>query len=67
MNKKDKIWWANFRDNIRGYITNDEYLKVSELHSLYFDHAINYPCKCNPKVIQSYIDDLNLIYDGSAK
>lgn len=62
MNDKDKIWWKNFRDNIRNFITNDEYKMVCELHAYYFDHVINYPCKCSPAIIQSYIDDLNDLF-----
>jgi len=62
MTKQDWIWWQNFRDNLRGTLTNDEYLKVSELHANYFNHKVNYPCKCSPAVIQSYIDDLNEFY-----
>lgn len=62
MKKSDKEWWGNFRDNLRHTVSNDEYLKISELHAEYFNHKVNYPCKCSPKVIQSYIDDLNELY-----
>lgn len=62
MKKTDKEWWQKFRDNLRNVVTNDEYLRISELHAQYFNHDVNYPCKCSPKVIQSYIDDLNELY-----
>jgi hypothetical protein len=62
MKKKDKLWWGVFRENLRSTVANDEYRTISEMHAFYFEHAINYPCKCNPKVIQSYIDDLNELY-----
>lgn len=62
MTISDRQWWKNFRDNLRNTVSNDEYNKISELHAKYFDHKVNYPCKCNPKVIQSYIDDLNENY-----
>jgi hypothetical protein len=62
MTKEDKDWWNNFRDNLRNTVSNDEYRKISELHAKYFNHQVNYPCKCNPKVIQSYIDDLNELF-----
>lgn len=62
MKKSDKEWWKNFRDNLRNRVSNDEYLRISELHAHYFNHNVNYPCKCSPKVIQSYIDDLNELY-----
>lgn len=62
MKKIDRVWWKEFRDNLRGTVQNDEYNKICEFHAYYFDHAINYPCKCSPKIIQSYIDDLNELY-----
>ena len=67
MTKEDWIWWQNFRDNLRGTLTNDEYLKVSQLHANYFDHKVNYPCKCSPRIIQSYIDDLNDFWSNNPK
>ena len=62
MNKIDSIWWVNFRDNLRNTVANDEYMRICELHANYFNHKLNLPCKCNPKIIQSYIDDLNELY-----
>jgi hypothetical protein len=62
MKKSDKEWWQNFRDNLRNTVSNDEYRMISELHAHYFNHIVNYPCKCSPKIIQSYIDDLNAKY-----
>lgn len=63
MNDNDKEYWITFRENVKGYITHDEYRKISELHAFYFEHFTNYPCKCNPKIIQSYIDDLNKLFN----
>jgi hypothetical protein len=62
MKTEDKIWWKQFRDNLRNTVSNDEYLVICELHSFYFNHPLVKPCKCNPEVIQSYIDDLNELY-----
>ena len=62
MSKEDKIWWESFRDNLRGTVSNDEYLKICNFHANYFNHKLNLPCKCSPKIIQSYIDDLNELY-----
>jgi len=62
MKTEDFLWWGNFRDNLRNTVSNDEYLVICELHSKYFDHKLVLPCKCNPKVIQSYIVDLNELY-----
>lgn len=62
MNTEDFLWWGKFRDNLRNTVSNDEYLVICELHSLYFNHPLVKPCKCNPAIIQSYIDDLNELY-----
>ena len=62
MNTNEFIWWASFRENLRNTIENSEYKYISELHAKYFNHKLNYPCKCNPKIIQSYIDDLNELF-----
>jgi len=67
MTKQDWLWWQTFRDNLRGTLTNDEYLKVCELHAHYYEHKVNYPCKCSPKIIQSYIDDLNEFWSTNPK
>ena len=63
MKTEDFLWWGDFRDNLRNTLSNDEYRRVSELHAKYFNHNLVYPCKCSPKVIQSYIDDLNSLYN----
>ena len=33
MTKEDWFWWQTFRDNLGHTISNDEYLKVSQLHA----------------------------------
>lgn len=63
MKEEDFLWWKDFRENLRNTVSNDEYRKLSELHSEYFNHELVYPCKCSPKIIQSYINDLNDLYD----
>ena len=62
MNTEDKKWFNDFRENLRNTVENDEYNKLCELHAFYFNHKINYPCKCNPKIIQSYINDLTELF-----
>ena len=62
MNTNDFIWWASFRENLRNTVEDSEYRMISQLHATYFNHKVNYPCKCNPKIIQSYIDDLNKLF-----
>jgi hypothetical protein len=65
MNETDYKWWQGFRDNLRNTITNSEYLKITDMHAYYFNHKVVRPCKCSPKIIQSYIDELNVIYKNA--
>ena len=67
MNKEDWKWWQDFRDNLRNVVSNDEYLRICELHSVYFNHKLVKPCKCNPAIIQGYIDDLNQFWSTKPK
>ena len=67
MNITDWNWWLEFRNTESTIITNDEYIKICLLHSIYFEHKFKKPCKCNPKRIQKYIDDLNEFWDSKPK
>lgn len=67
MTKLDYNYWKAFREDKKSYLTNDEYRIVCELHAKYFRHDVVYPCKCNPKIIQSYIDDLNEHFNSIGK
>jgi hypothetical protein len=62
MKVKDFVWWANFRENLKNTLSNDEYINICDMHAYYFNHAVTRPCKCNPKIIQSYIDELNELF-----
>ena len=55
-------WWSDFRKGKKQYLQNDEYRIICELHAKYFNHKLKYVCKCSPKSIQKYIDDLNEYY-----
>jgi len=55
----DFLWWAKFREETKHYLYNSEYRTVCEIHARLFEHPVNYPCKCNPSVIQLYIDEIN--------
>lgn len=63
MNNTDWKWWKDFREVKRGYLTNDEYRMVSEIYARIKSQNVNYPCKCSPKVIQNYIDEINLTFE----
>ena len=62
MEKIHYNWWKDFRETKKQYLSNDEYRTICELHALYFEHKLKYVCKCSPKHIQKYIDDLNEFY-----
>jgi elongation factor P--beta-lysine ligase len=64
MNEQDKIIWAVFRDDTKGYLHHDEYMMICNYHAKYKDHELILPCKCDPAVIQSYINDLNQIFEN---
>ena len=63
MNADDLLWWANFREKNRPYLENDEYRYICELHAREFNHKVDYVCKCNPKRIQQFIDELNAKFE----
>lgn len=65
MNEQDKIWWEQFREGSGSTITSEEHKKISELHAAYFNHKYYKPCGCNPKTIQSWINELNELYLGN--
>jgi hypothetical protein len=63
MNTDDFIWWANFREQTKPYLENDEYKMICEIYARVNDLKLEYPCKCNPEKIQRWIDELNLEYE----
>lgn len=60
----DFDWWADFINIKKNSITDDEYLKICQLHSHYFNHSFRKPCKCSPREINRWIKDLNELYDN---
>ena len=67
MNINDWHWWSDFRNGLGKSISRVEYKKICVLHSVYFEHKLKYPCTCNPKAIQKYIDDLNKFWESKPK
>jgi len=63
MTQDDKLWWSNFREGNRPYLENDEYKMICEIHAREFNHKVDYVCKCNPKRIQQFIDELNAKFE----
>ena len=62
LTKEDYDYWTEFRSGIKNRINNAELKRISKIHSVYFNHKYNEPCTCNPKAIQSYINDINKLY-----
>ena len=62
MNKIDYLTWEAFRRDPKNSITSEEYEMVSRLHSKYFNHTFYKPCTCNPRTIQTWIDNLNELF-----
>tara|TARA_R100000935_G_scaffold20245_1_gene38330 strand:+ start:5202 stop:5405 length:204 start_codon:yes stop_codon:yes gene_type:complete len=62
LNKKDYKYWTIFRAAKKSTITKEELNEISVLHSHYFKHKFVLPCSCNPKQIQSWVNDINTLY-----
>ncbi len=56
--------WEAFRVSKRDTITKSEYEMVCNLHSKYYKHKFYKPCTCNPKEINKWIKDLNIIWNN---
>jgi len=59
---EDFIWWAKFREETKPYLHNSEYQMICQIHARLFEHEVHYPCKCNPSVVQLYINEINEEY-----
>jgi hypothetical protein len=63
MEKLDVKDWEKFREKTSSRIDRDEVVLIAELHAKYFNHKMKVPCSCSPKRIQTWINDLNKIYE----
>lgn len=63
MDKIDKIDWKKFITKNSQSIKRKEYILICELHAKYYQHRYYEPCTCNPKVIKTWIQQLNDIYE----
>jgi|TARA_R110000803_G_scaffold94285_1_gene161874 hypothetical protein len=66
-NKDDYKTWEAFRISKSDTILRAEYQMVCLLHSQYYNHAYYEPCTCNPKIINKWIKDLNIVWDNELK
>lgn len=65
MEENDRLDWYQFRNNDAPNVTHTEYVMIAKLHSKYYNHKYKLPCKCNPRVINKYIEDLNKLYEAN--
>ena len=68
--EEDYNKWTIFRKSKRVTITAKEFEMVCKFHALYSvpKHHYYKPCTCNPRIIKSWITDLNNIWgNGSIK
>jgi hypothetical protein len=65
MDKNDRDEWMKFRSQNTSLITAKEYEMVCLFHSKYFNHKFQKPCTCSPKIINSWISQINKLYDAN--
>ena len=63
-NKYDRSKWKKFRMGKKSVISRPEFELGCQLHAKYYEHKLHYPCTCNPKEINKYIQDLNKIWEN---
>ena len=59
--------WTKFRMGDKHSISESELKLVSKLHSEYYKHKYIVPCSCSPKRINSWIADLNKIWENGSE
>lgn len=65
--KDDRGNWKKFRMGKKQHISAAEFELVCELHAKYYKHRFYKPCTCNPKTINKWIKDLNIIWNNGNK
>tara|TARA_R110000868_G_scaffold303369_3_gene563865 strand:- start:1694 stop:1915 length:222 start_codon:yes stop_codon:yes gene_type:complete len=57
--------WQQFRMGAKhDIITPTEFTLVCDLHSKYYKHRFYKPCTCDPRTVNKWIKDLNIIWDN---
>jgi hypothetical protein len=56
--------WARFREKKSNIMTKEEVRLLCELHSIYYKHSYWVPCTCSPKTYNTWIKQLNVIYNN---
>ncbi len=63
-NKYDFKRWEEFRLSKKSTISREEFEMVCQFHSTYYKHPMHHPCTCNPKLINKWIKELNVVWDN---
>ena len=63
-NKYDFKDWEQFRLSKKSTISREEFEMVCQLHATYYNHKYYEPCTCNPKLINKWIKELNVVWDN---
>ena len=63
-NKNDFKNWEKFRLSKKSTISRKEFKMVCKLHAAYYDHKYFEPCTCNPKLINKWISELNIVWSN---
>lgn len=56
--------WTEFRSVESNTLNQQEQNLVAEIHALYFHHTFYKPCGCSPKQWNSWIHQINQIYEN---
>ena len=65
MEELDKIDWAEFRASVNNVLNREQFELICQLHAKYYKHSYYKPCTCLPKVVKTWIAQLNDIYDSN--
>jgi len=63
-NNYDFKQWEEFRLSKRSTINREEFKLVCQFHATYYNHKYFEPCTCNPKLINKWISELNVIWNN---
>jgi len=63
MEEIDKKDWKQFKADVKGKLSQEQYKLLCRLHSKYYNHKYYEPCSCSPKRLLQWIADINKIYD----
>ena len=57
--------WEQFRlGENKDTITAKEFWLVCDLHAKYYKHKFYKPCTCDPKTVNKWIKELNLVWEN---